>query len=227
LRKVKEDAVKEAQSAIDGLSLTKAISQVKYNWYSTQIYMTPWEIIAASLSGASLLTSVAISIGYAISGGLKLIPSFMAGGAGFGGSPTVNVTMGGQQVGNGAEMAVKTLEAIASGLDKAAGMATVQAGYRRREEEWRREADIASAELADFDGKIATAVLQKKGADDDLKAHDQEMTNSVAEDIYLHSKYTNQELFDWMVRETSQTYFTVYKLAFDMAKRQSVATNWN
>jgi hypothetical protein len=49
----------------------------------------------------------------------------MAGGAGFGGAPTVTVTLGGSTIGNGAEMAAKTLETIATSLDKAAGMATV------------------------------------------------------------------------------------------------------
>ena len=93
--------------------------------------MNAWEITANAFSGASLICLVAIALGYAISGGLKLIPSFMVGGAGFGGSSTVNVTMGGQQIGNGAEMATKTIESIATGLDKAAGMDTVQAGFRR------------------------------------------------------------------------------------------------
>jgi hypothetical protein len=219
LRQVKQDAVDEAQNAVDGLSLTKAISQTKYDWYNTQDYMNSWEITATTLSGVSLLASVAIAVGYAMSGGLKLIPNFMAGGAGFGGSPTVNVTMGGSTVGNGAEMAARTIETIANASDKAASMATVQAGYCRRMNDWNRERDVANDELADIDGKITTAKAHHTFCQDDLTAHDQEITNAKAEYDFLYSKYTNQELYNWMVTQTSQTYLAAYKLAFDMAKK--------
>jgi len=38
--------------------------------------MNAWEITAVSLSGISLLASVAIAVGYSMAGGLKLIPNF-------------------------------------------------------------------------------------------------------------------------------------------------------
>lgn len=188
MRNFKVSAIAEAKSEVDGLALTKAISQTKYDWYNSQSYMNAWETTAASLSGDSLIYSVAIALGYAISGGLKLIPSFMAGGTGFGGSPTVNVTMGGQQIGNGAEMATKTVESIATGLDKAARMATVQAGYRRRQDDWDRERGVASAEMKEIDSKIVTAMNHYNTAVSDLAAHDKSIENANAEDAFLHSK---------------------------------------
>jgi len=122
----------------------------------------------------------------------------MAGDAGFGGSPTVTVTLGGQQVGNGAEMAVQTISAIALGLEKAAGMASSQASYRRRMDEWEFQADAATAEIADIGGKIAMANIQYDNAVLDLATHDQQTASATAEDAILHSKYTNKELYDWM-----------------------------
>jgi hypothetical protein len=143
----------------------------------------------------------------------------MAGGAGFGGSLTANVTMGGQQIGNGAEMAIKTVESIAAGLDKAAEMATVQAGYRRRQDDWDRERGVASAETKEIDSKIVTATNHYNTAVSDLAAHDKSIENADAEDAFLHSKYTNQELYGWMLTRTSETYLAAYKLAFNMAKK--------
>jgi hypothetical protein len=35
----------------------------------------------------------------------------------------------------------------------------------------------------------------------------------------MHSKYTNQELYDWMIGQISQVYFQSYQLAYDLAKR--------
>jgi hypothetical protein len=71
VRNFKVSAITEAKSEVDGLALTKAISQTKYNWYNSQSYMSAWETTAASLFGDSLIYSVAIALGYAISGGLS------------------------------------------------------------------------------------------------------------------------------------------------------------
>jgi hypothetical protein len=71
VRNVKVGAVVEVQDELDGLSLTKAISQTQYDWYNSQSYMSAWEITATALSGASLLTSIKIALRYTLSGGLK------------------------------------------------------------------------------------------------------------------------------------------------------------
>ena len=46
-----------------------------------------------------------------------------------------------------------------------------------------------------------------------------QIENSKAIDAFFHDKYTNQELYDWMATQISQTYFQSYQLAFDLAKR--------
>jgi hypothetical protein len=116
-------------------------------------------------------------------------------------------------------MVVNTLSAIALGLEKAAGMASTQGSYRRREDEWKLQGDIASAEMADIDGKIVTAKFHYDNAVFDLASHDKQFDCAKVEDTFLHSKYTNQELYDWMARQTSQTYLAAYKLAFDTGRK--------
>jgi hypothetical protein len=219
VRDAKVAAITEAKSSYDGLSLTKAVTQTKYDWYSSQSYMNGWEINATALSGTSLALQAMIALGYILSGGLKLIPSFMAGGAGFGGSPTVNLTMGGQTIGNGAKMVVASINAIATELDKGAAMTTAQAGYQRRQDDWNFQASIAKAELAAIDGQITTAKHYWDTVVADLAAYDVQAANASNEDAFLHSKYTNQELYDWMVRQLSRVYLSVYKLAFDTGKK--------
>src|SRR5258708_32382129 len=84
--------------------------------YSGQVYRNAWEITATTLSGLSLVGQAAIAIGYALSGGLKLVPQFLIGAAGFGGSPTAEASTRGQSFGDSAEDAVKTLSAVAVAL---------------------------------------------------------------------------------------------------------------
>ena len=166
-----------------------------------------------------MVGEAAIAVGYILSGGLKLIPNFMVGGAGFGGSPTVNATMGGSTVGNAAEMAVQTLSSITRSLDKAASMALTQGGYHRRQDEWDFQVRLADKELIQIDQQIATANLHLDMLDKDLVAHDIQIANASQTDLFMRSKYTNQELYEWMIGQISSVYFKAYQLAFDVAKK--------
>ena len=42
----------------------------------------------------------------------------------------------------------------------------------------------------------------------------------------MHSKYTRQELYDWMIGRISSVYFKAYQLAFDVV-RPSVSQGRN
>jgi len=35
----------------------------------------------------------------------------------------------------------------------------------------------------------------------------------------MHSKYTNEDLYNWMITQISTTYFQSYQLVYDIAKR--------
>ena len=53
----------------------------------------------------------------------------------------------------------------------------------------------------------------------ELANQELQITNSQAINNFMHSKYTNQELYDWMIGQISQTYFQAYQVALDLAKR--------
>lgn len=53
----------------------------------------------------------------------------------------------------------------------------------------------------------------------ELKNHDLQKENAVAADEALRSKFTNEELYNWTISQTSAVFFQTYKLAYDMAKR--------
>jgi hypothetical protein len=53
----------------------------------------------------------------------------------------------------------------------------------------------------------------------ELAAHDVQVANAHQTDQFMHSKYTNQELYEWMIGQISSVYFQSYKLAFDVAKK--------
>jgi Tc toxin complex TcA C-terminal TcB-binding domain len=53
----------------------------------------------------------------------------------------------------------------------------------------------------------------------DLESQKLQITNAQATLDFLNSKYTNQELYGWMVSQISATYFQCYQMAYGLAKR--------
>lgn len=219
VRAVKKTTLDEATSSLEALRKTRAITVVKKNYYLDQEYMNAWETAAVVLNGVSLIGEAAVALGYILSGGLRLIPDFMAGGAGFGGSPTVTVTLGGQSIGAAADSAVQVISSLTRVADKSAGMASTQGGYQRRYDEWQFQIAMADKELAQIDQQIATAEIHIDMLNKDLDVHDLQKDNAQRTGEFLHTKYTKQELYEWMSGQLSSVYYSSYKLAFDTAKK--------
>jgi hypothetical protein len=221
VRKIKDKQIGEALATWDSLKESKKAIEERKNYYQ-KLQSDGWsagEHVAFSLSTASTAIDAAIATAYIVSGGLKLIPSFLAGAAGFGGSPTVSATIGGQTIGNGAEMAAKTLESIARAFDKGSALASTVASFERRADEWDFQKRLADKELPQIDKQITAADIRYQITVQELANHDKQKENLQKEDEYLHSKFTNQELYDWMINQISTVYIQSYQLAYDLAKR--------
>lgn len=53
----------------------------------------------------------------------------------------------------------------------------------------------------------------------DIDQQDLAVTQSQQMNAFMSSKFTNQELYHWMISATSKVYFDSYQLAFDVAKQ--------
>jgi hypothetical protein len=221
LRDVRLSEIGDATATLEAVQLSKALVELRRAHYR-KLDNDGWnagEITAMTLSGVSLALEAAVAVGYVLSGGLKLIPDFVAGAAGFGGTPHVTAKMGGQSIGNSAEMAVATLRSIATAADKGAAMASVAAGYARRSDDWQHQEKLAATELPVVDKQIRSAEIRQQIAEQNLRYHDKQRDNAAEQDEFLHSKFTNDELYDWMLGQLTTAYFQSYQLAFDLAKR--------
>ncbi len=67
--------------------------------------------------------------------------------------------------------------------------------------------------------QIAAAQIRLDIARKDLDNHLLQIENAQKTEEYLRTKFTNRELYDWMVGQVSSVYFRAYQLAFDVAKR--------
>ncbi|GAA0954667.1 hypothetical protein GCM10009550_38210 [Actinocorallia libanotica] len=219
MRAVKLATIEEAHGAIEALNRAQDVIQERIDFFSSQDYMNTWEITAAGLNAASLQGEEAVALGYALAGGLKLIPTFMAGGAGFGGSPTVTVSTGGERIGGAAETAVAVLSSLTRTADKSAGMAATQAGYQRRSDDWQFQLTLAERDLTQVRQQIANGQLHLDTLAEDLATHDLQTKNAQQLQKFMLTKYTRQELYTWIIGQASSVYYQAYKLAYDTAKK--------
>ena len=219
MRDVKAAALAEADAAVVALQRGREVVQRRFDFYSDQEFMNTWEIVAVALNGASLLGEVGVGLANVLAGGLKLIPTFTTGAAGFGGSPVATVAFGGQSTGGAAESAAMVLSSLTRVADKGAGMAATQGSFQRRQDEWNLQAELAAKELAQIDQQIVNANLHITTLKHDLTAHDLQASNAAAARALMHSKYTNKELYEWSLGKVAPVCYSAYKLAFDVAKK--------
>ncbi|RAJ08888.1 virulence plasmid A protein [Chitinophaga skermanii] len=221
MRSIKGLQIEEAKRSYEGLLEAKKIIQERLEYYKKlgANGLSAGEKKAGDKSRASSEIENAIALGYTLAAGVKLIPDFLAGVAGVGGSPTVNASLGGDQLGGSAELAVATLKSIAAALDKQAGVALTAANYERRKEEWAFQQKLAEKEIPQVDLQILAAEIRQSIANKDLQQHDKQVDNLAKEFEYMQSKFTNRELYDWMSSQLATVYFQCYQHAFDLAKR--------
>ncbi|MBV7338333.1 peptidoglycan-binding protein [Chloroflexi bacterium TSY] len=219
VRDVREQQIAEANEQLEGLKQTKIVTETRRDYYRDRDYMNAWEITSVTLSGASALAETGIALGYILAGGLRFIPDFVIGASGFGGSPQATGRTGGDDFSDAAEKAVKTLSAIARAADKFASMASTQGSYQRRAEEWDFQRDLAEKELEQIERQIAAAEIREAIAKHELRNQTIQIDHAKSVDDFMHRKFTNQALYDWMISQLSAVYFQSYQLAYDMAKR--------
>jgi hypothetical protein len=107
----------------------------------------------------------------------------------------------------------------ASNRDHNANKASVEASFERRKQDWRFQEQQAEMEMERLDHDIAAANIRVSLAKRELERHDRQTEQSREVDAYMRSKFTNRELYDWMIGQLTTLYFQSYQLAFDQAKR--------
>jgi Tc toxin complex TcA C-terminal TcB-binding domain/Neuraminidase-like domain/Salmonella virulence plasmid 28.1kDa A protein len=218
---IKRQQVNDAQTALDNLNKQKDLITIRQQYYQNLIStgLSSGESNALDLNRASTLIDASIAIGYALSGGLKLVPDFVVGAAGFGGSPTATGETGGTHFGNSAQDAATTLASIANGLDKMASLSAINASYARRSDEWKYQLTLADKELEQIDIQIQGAQIRLQIANTDVSNQQLQIDNGQASDDLMHSKFTNADLYSWMITQVSNVYFQAYNLAYATAKK--------
>ena len=210
--------VEDAEVEIAALAASRSVTEERERFFGERQSISELEAAALGLGLASTVIEGSVAVGYILAGGLALIPSFIVGASGFGGSPHVISTVSsGETASYSAEHAVSTLQAISRTLDKTASHVRTHADYQRRAEDWRHTATIAGLELAQIDERIAQAEVRLRLAERERADLEREIERSETEAAYLSDKFTNQDLFAWLSGQLSTLSYQAFSLAYDVA----------
>lgn len=221
VRIVKTSQIDEALRARQALDESKKVTEERRTYYERlgRDGLNEWEITSLALTGGAIVAEIVGTVLNAIGSGTSMIPEVNAGASGFGGSPHLTVTLGGKSVTDGLSKAADVSKGIGSILQMGAGMTATIGSHNRRAEEWDFQRTLAEKELPQIDKQILAADIRHQIARQELSNHDKQIENADKEKEYLSTKFTNQELYEWMIGQISTLYFQSYQLAYDTAKR--------
>ena len=218
---VKQQQVDEATHNLEALQQQQALVQTKIDYYQGLINsgLNSWETTSLSLTQTAIIgETAAVQIEY-FGNVLGLIPDFDIGAEGFGGSPVATVKFGGTQLGGATRAIAAAIRGTAGVTHSQAGVASTQATYQRRSQEWQFQLNRANAELQQVSKQILAATVRQSIANQEVTNQQLQIDNAQAEDDFMHSKFTNTDLYAYMIGQLSTTYFQSYQLAYAMAKQ--------
>ena len=220
VRNVKQKQIDETRASKESLEKAKRLLEERRDSYLNRGFENDWEIehlVNREMAAMFEDRAGEIEIMRSVFG--FLIPDFDIGLEGVASSPVAEASWGGSNIMDGMEAEVHGFEYAARKAAAEAEKALTRAGYQRRKEEWDFQAAQASTEIEEAKKQITAAEIRLSIAEQELKNHDLQAENSKAVDEVMRGKFTNEELYAWMVPQISSVYFRSYQVVEDMAKR--------
>src|ERR1700693_3500532 len=218
---VKQQQVEEATHSLEALQQQQALVQTRIDYYQGLIAsgLNSWETTSLALTQSAIGgENAAVAIEY-LGNILGLIPDFDVGAEGFGGSPRASVKFGGTQLGGATRAIASAIRGTAGVMHSQASVASTQATFQRRLQEWQYQVSVANAELQQVAKQILAATVRQSIANQEVANQQLQIDNAQSEDDFMHSKFTNTDLYAYMIGQLSTTYFQSYQLAYAMAKQ--------
>jgi hypothetical protein len=213
-RQVREKQIEEAKHALDGLKKTKDMVGIRHDYYAGIAFMNQSEKAHLDKISLSIIMQAAQGMLDLTANTLFLIPNVKIGAPTTGGA-----TFGGENVGAALKAYSAYLGSMVSSINQSGSMNSTMGSYQRRSDDWKLQQQLAAKELEQLDKQITAAEVRLAITERELQNHDLQIENSKQADEFMRDKFTNRELYDWMMSQISGVYFQSYQLAYDVAKR--------
>lgn len=133
------------------------------------------------------------------------------------GAPTA-MKYGGKQLGDSIAGFSGQFGVLAAIADNQSRLLGIGANYDRRTKEWEQQETIALAELDEIDKQIAAAEIRRDVAEHAIRIQKQSEGHLDELHAFYKDKFTNMELFSWLVQQTQPLHREAYNNAYAIAK---------
>ncbi len=203
----KEKQIEEANETLNSLKESLASVKHRYDYYHNlfQNGLSTYEQQGQDLMISALTFQTAASIKYILSSSAHAIPTIFG------------LANGGFKPGNILSAIGNSSQVIASSLNQGSALADKMGSYERRDEEWEFQEQLAEIDVQQIEYQIEAQKIRQAIAEQELKIQEKSIEQAKEIEDFLKGKFTNQELYQWMVSRLSILYFQTYKIALDMA----------
>jgi hypothetical protein len=215
---IKTQQIAEANETLEGLQASRKLTEKRFEFYSSREFMSANEISQTDNLHEAHRHEM-IAQGFSVIAAIAHLFPDVKIGAPF----TMGATYGGTNVGNAARATASIFSMIASQYSFEASMASIMGGHYRRQDEWDLQAELAQRELDQIDKQILAAQIRLNIAELDQANHEKQIAHAEETDAFLKSKFTNVQLYSWMVAQISALHYQSYRLAYDLAKKTEQA----
>ncbi len=216
---VKKKQIEEVEEQIAVLELSKGALEERKQFYQKAERISKKEQNVLDLFDKAAGARSFASANYFMGALFSLIPDIDAGVEGFGGSPAATVRYGGSLLVKGVETVGKAAELFSQIYELDAKKMVSFGMYERRYDEWQLQERVVKKQLKGIDKQIKAMEIRKQIAEEDLKTHALQIENERKMGDFIQSKFTNKELYDWMIGQIGSVYYKSYQMAHDLAKK--------
>ncbi len=225
MKEVKMAAVTESETQLESLTIAAESSQKRIEHY-TQLITTGLMIeekdnllfIEESMGLSEVAGMTSLLGSYA-----SHIPNYNLGTTGAGGSPTITATYGGSNIASYLGAVSAYFSSLASTSNSRASLSGINGGFKRREQEWKLQKDLASIEVKQSEKQILAASIRLEMAKNELAQLEKQINQNKEVEAFLEDKFTSSELYGWMISRLSDVYLSAYKLALEMSRKAEKA----
>jgi hypothetical protein len=212
---IKRQQIKELRENLKSLQVSLEMAEARFDYYDSRVFENQNERqevsklnTAQSYQMTGQVASLAGSAAYGV-------PQFLQDT--FNGSVTVET--GGRAVGDAFQALAGFLQLVAGAYSHEAHMHSIQGGRERRMDEWEFQAVQARKEIRQLQIQALATEIRIDIAEKELTNHQTQREQAEEIETFMQSKFTNQQLYYWMVSQVSGLYFQSYKMAVDLARR--------
>ncbi len=196
-------------------SLKESITNAAYrrDYYADQIGtgLNAFELAQLDLMAVALYPQV-LALGiHGISIGAYLIPNIYG------------LADGGMQFGDAVNAGASIADGVAAVANQSASLIGAVNEFVRRAEDWRFQRDNANSDIVRLTADLAAATARLASAQQEMTNHLKSIEQGKAVETFLRGKFTNQDLYQWMLSRLSGLYYQAYQLALSAAQAAQVA----